>query len=66
MPGAVTSVVEVTHVSRHGFWLLLGADELHVPFREFPWFRSATIEQRTTTEHPKCCTQPTPCESAAR
>lgn len=24
MPGIATSVAEVAHVSRHGFWLLLG------------------------------------------
>ena len=52
MPGSATSVAEVTHVSRHGFWLLLGSEELHVPFAEFPWFRAATIEQITTVEWP--------------
>jgi len=52
MPGSVTSVAEVTNVSRHGFWLLLGAEELHVAFSEFPWFRAATIEQITTVEWP--------------
>lgn len=45
MPGHATSAAEVTHVSRHGFWLLLGDEELLVPFAEFPWFRRATIEQ---------------------
>jgi hypothetical protein len=52
MPGSPTSIAEVTNVSRHGFWLLLGAEELHVPFSDFPWFRSATIEQITTVERP--------------
>ena len=52
MPGSITSVAEVTHVSRHGFWLLLGSEELHVPFTDFPWFRAATIEQLTTVEWP--------------
>jgi len=52
MPGSATSVAEVTNVSRHGFWLLLGGEELHVPFAEFPWFRAATIEQITTLEWP--------------
>jgi hypothetical protein len=52
MPGSVTSATEVTHVSRHGFWLLLGSEDLHVPFAEFPWFRAATIEQITTVEWP--------------
>ncbi len=52
MPGSATSVAEVAYVSRHGFWLLLGGDELHLPFDEFPWFRAATIVQITTVEWP--------------
>ena len=28
MPGTVTSSIEVTHVSTHGFWLLLDDEEL--------------------------------------
>jgi hypothetical protein len=43
---------EVTHISRHGFWILLGAEELVVPFAKFPWFRQATIEQITALERP--------------
>lgn len=39
MPGASNSTAEVTHVSRHGFWLLLAGEELLLPFAEFPWFR---------------------------
>ena len=38
MIGPGTSVAEVTNVSRHGFWLLLDAEELLVPFASFPWF----------------------------
>ena len=45
MHGTVTSVAEVTHVSKHGFWLLLESEELLVPFEQFPWFKKATIEQ---------------------
>jgi len=45
MPGTFPSVAEVTHVSKHGFWLLLDAEELLVPFEQFPWFKQATIEQ---------------------
>ncbi|MFI5166302.1 MAG: DUF2442 domain-containing protein [Thermoanaerobaculales bacterium] len=41
--GRSTSTVEVTNVSRHGFWLWLGARELFVPFDDFPWFREAAI-----------------------
>lgn len=52
MLGTDTLAAEVTHVSRHGFWLLLGKEELLLPFSEFPWFRQATIEQLTTIEWP--------------
>lgn len=52
MPGSGTSVAEVTHVSRHGFWLLLDTRELLVPFAEFPWFRDATIAQISAVEWP--------------
>jgi Protein of unknown function (DUF2442) len=52
MPGSVTLEAEVTNVSRHGFWLLLGDEELAVPFAEFPWFKSATIEQLSEVLRP--------------
>jgi hypothetical protein len=43
---------EVTHISKHGFWLLLGDEELLVPFPEFPWFRQATVDQLCDVEWP--------------
>ena len=52
MPGSATLVAEVTQVSVHGMWLLLGDEELHVPFDQFPWFRAATIEQLSSVERP--------------
>lgn len=52
MPGTATSVPEVTHVSMHGLWLLLGDEELLLPFKHFPWFRKATIEQLSQVEWP--------------
>ena len=52
MPGNITSVAEVTHISKYGFWVLLGDEELLVPFEQFPWFKQATREQITTVEHP--------------
>lgn len=42
-PGTSTSEVEVTNVSKHGFWLLIRDQEVFVPFTEFPWFRDAPI-----------------------
>ena len=52
MHGTTTSPPEVTHVSKHGLWLLLDSEELLVPFVEFPWFKRATIEQLTDVEWP--------------
>ncbi len=52
MPGITTSGAEVTNISRHCFWLLLGDEELAVSFAEFPWFRTATIEQLSNVERP--------------
>ena len=52
MHGTITSAPEVTNISRHGFWLLLGDEELLLPFEQFPWFRSATVEQITHVERP--------------
>ena len=43
---------EVIHISPHGFWMLLGTEELLVPFTEFPWFKKATVEQITQVERP--------------
>ena len=45
MPGTSTFPVEVTNVSRHGLWLLVGDEELFLPFEHFPWFRHASIEK---------------------
>jgi hypothetical protein len=50
--GRDTLAVEVTNVSKHGFWLLLGNEELFVPFAEFPWFRDAPIGKLTDVELP--------------
>jgi hypothetical protein len=44
--------VEVTNVSRLGFWLLLEDRELFVPFAGFPWFRDASIGQILEVERP--------------
>ena len=56
MPGTSTFPIEVTNVSRHGLWLLVGDEELFLPFEQFPWFRDASIEEisvvgRQTADH---------------
>jgi len=50
MPGTSTFPVEVTNVSRHGLWLLMGDEELLLPFENFPWFRDASIEKISVVE----------------
>jgi hypothetical protein len=50
--GKRTSKVEVTNVSRLGFWLLLDDRELFAPFAAFPWFRDASIGQILGVERP--------------
>lgn len=53
MLGINTSVAEVTHVSKRGFWLLLDAEALLVPpFELFPWFKKASIEQLLDVQWP--------------
>ncbi|HEY2090285.1 MAG TPA: DUF2442 domain-containing protein [Thermoanaerobaculia bacterium] len=50
--GVSTSDVEITNISRHGFWIWLGNRELFVSFEEFPWFRDASVAKLTAVEWP--------------
>jgi hypothetical protein len=50
--GAGTSAVEVTNISKHGFWLLLGEQEVFLPFETFPWFREAPVGKVLHVERP--------------
>lgn len=50
--GRGTFQVEVTNVSPHGFWLFFGEQELFVSFKDFPWFKDASIRQITRVELP--------------
>ena len=52
-PGTNTSALEVTNISRHGFWLLVDGRELFLPFEEFPWFKQASIEAILAVERPR-------------
>ena len=51
--GKSTSGAEVTNISKHGFWLLLATEELFVPFKEFPWFRDASVSEILNVEWPQ-------------
>ena len=50
--GNSTSGPEVTNVSQHGLWLLLGREELFLPFEQFPWFQNAPIGKVLHVEQP--------------
>lgn len=50
--GADISAVEVTHISKHGFRILLRDEELFLPFAEFPWFRDAAVGKILHVELP--------------
>jgi len=52
LAGASTLEIEITNVSKHGFWLLLGDEELFVPFSEFPWFKEAPIAKLLNVQRP--------------
>lgn len=51
--GRHTSEAEVTNISKHGFWLLLADEELFVPFKDFPWFKDASISEIVRVEWPQ-------------
>ena len=50
--GQSISPAEVTNVSLHGFWLFVGERELFVPFKDFPWFREASVREITNVRPP--------------
>ncbi len=52
MHGTSTLAAEVTHISSHGFWVLLGDEELLLPYDIFPWFKQATVDQIAHLERP--------------
>ena len=52
MPGSNILEAEVTNISRHGFWIYLGGQELFLPFEDFPWFRRASVSEILNVERP--------------
>ena len=51
--GDDTSRVEVSGISPHGIWLLLGDRELFLSFVDFPWFRAAPVGGVLHVERPQ-------------
>ena len=50
--GTSTSAVEVTNISAHGFWVLLGEEELFLPYEQFPWFADEPVSKIANVENP--------------
>lgn len=42
-PLGKNTLVEVTHISTHGLWLLVAEREYLLPFSDFPWFADAKV-----------------------
>lgn len=47
MNGIDTSIVKVTNISSHGFWLLIHGEELFLSYESFPWFKNRSIRDIT-------------------
>jgi hypothetical protein len=43
--GVNTSEIEVSHISKHGIWLIVRDREYFLPYDKFPWFLHARIDQ---------------------
>lgn len=41
---------EVTNISSHGIWLFHDKKEYFLSYNDFPWFKSATIEEILNVE----------------
>ena len=50
--GDNTSVVEITHISTHGVWLLTHNKELFMSYDDFPWFKNQTVTSIINVEEP--------------
>jgi hypothetical protein len=46
----VPKQVEVTNVSKHGFWIFLDDEEMFLPFVEFPWFEVEAYTSPTASD----------------
>lgn len=42
--GENISSVEVSNISAHGVWILVGAKELFMSYDDFPWFKEQPVK----------------------
>ena len=50
--GKIVSDVEVTNISTHGIWLLVGEREFFLSYEDFPWFKEVPIGNILRVEQP--------------
>lgn len=50
--GKSISGAEVTNISPHGFWLFIADEELFLSFKEFPWFKDASVAALVNIQWP--------------
>ena len=43
--GKSTSKAEILNISQRGVWLLFLEREYFLPFKSFPWFKKASVDQ---------------------
>lgn len=43
--GKNTSKIEVQNISRHGIWLLAQDKEYFLSFKNYPWFKGASVAE---------------------
>jgi hypothetical protein len=48
--GKNISKAEVTHISTHGLWVLVGEREYLLPYSDYPWFSDAKISDLMTVK----------------
>ena len=48
----IASDVEVTNISTHGIWLLVGEREFFLSYEDFPWFKEVPIGNILRVEQP--------------
>lgn len=51
-PGISTSETEVTNISAHGIWLLAGEEELFLSYKDFRWFKGASVGKILNVKEP--------------
>jgi len=46
------ALVEVTHISGNGVWMLVGDKEMFMSYDDFPWFKEAPVGKILNVEEP--------------